>query len=256
MPSLLPDDLRFDADGVDDERLEPDYRAAFESYRKTPGPQTRGALLRSVKPVLDRAVSSYAPGWPGAMGHARAMALKAFDTYDPARGTMRTHLLTNLQHLRRVNSSVATPIPVPERLALDRVHLLSAEDELRDRLGREPGTLELADHTGLSLRRIAAIRRAAPPMNERGIVLDGTELQPASAIPGVDLADEMAISLVYGDLAGADQLIMDHTLGMHGRQQLSVSAIAAKLGVTPAAISQRKAKIQRQLDTLRGFAER
>jgi predicted transcriptional regulator len=41
---------------------------------------------------------------------------------------------------------------------------------------------------------------------------------------------------------------MEHSLGLNGKKKLSGRRIAAKLGLSPSAVSQRGARIQQQLD--------
>jgi len=55
-------------------------------------------------------------------------------------------------------------------------------------------------------------------------------------------------SFVYDSLGDVDKLIMEHSFGLNGKKQLSNQQIAAKLRVSPAAISIRKNKIQQELD--------
>jgi len=56
------------------------------------------------------------------------------------------------------------------------------------------------------------------------------------------------VQIVYDELPSLDQKIMELSLGLHGRKPLSNLEIAKKLGRSPGAISQRKAKIQELLD--------
>jgi hypothetical protein len=53
---------------------------------------------------------------------------------------------------------------------------------------------------------------------------------------------------VYQDLEPTDQQILEMTLGMNNRRKMSNLDIAKALNRTPAAITQRKMKIQKLLD--------
>jgi hypothetical protein len=55
---------------------------------------------------------------------------------------------------------------------------------------------------------------------------------------------------VYHDLDPIDQVILEHSLGLHGKQVLPNQDIARKLKLSPGAISQRKVRIQDQLNAL------
>lgn len=235
-------------------RLEGEYQSAFDAWKATPTPQSRGALLRSVDPVIDTALKSYGGASqtsPTLRGRARKLALQSFGSYDPTKGSLRTHLMGQLRGLQRPAAQETQIIRLPERVALDKQHLDETERELAFQLGRDPSDQQLADHTGLSLKRINYIRQAQP------VIAGGTALNedddennemPASQIPGVNPQAEGWEALVYYDLDDIDQFIFDRTLGRHGRESWSLQRIAQKLGITPSAASQRAAKIQKMLD--------
>jgi DNA-directed RNA polymerase specialized sigma subunit len=229
----------------------PEYTTAWQSWKKEDTPQTRTALLESVRPVLDDAVRAYGAGSQGSptlRTRAKLMALQAMQTYDPAKSPLRTHLMSHLRGLQRVGAREAAAISVPEQVALDWRRLHHAERNLEDNLGRAPSDQELADHTGFSLKRIKHVRK------NRGSIPTGVlAAQPSDApmppIRPVGQTDDDAwINIVYHDLSPRDQVILQHTLGWNGNSVLNTAELAAKLGVTPGLISQRRRTIQDLLD--------
>lgn len=249
MKSLLDPTLPFASEGASN-RLEPELQSAYQAWKENDAPDTRASLLKHVKPITDRALSMYgATGNPYATGQAKALALSAFRTYDPSRASLRTHLLSNLQRLQRVTAQSDQAIGIPERLALSRQHVAEATSRLRDDLGRDPDDLELAAHTGLSLQQLQKLRKLSTGTNT-GSMLDqeGDVFSPASTIPGQQPAADMWAQMVYYDLGSTDRQILAHSLGMHGHAPKSTNELASMLGVTPGAVSQRKAKIQALLD--------
>lgn len=247
--SIIDDTMPFG--GGSKKTLEPDYDEAYQGWKASDTPQTRGMLLRKVQPVLDTAVYTYAGknASPAVKSQARLMALDAFKTYDPAKGNMKNHLMATLRRLQRTAAQGQQIISIPERVALDRRHLREAEEALRDSIGRDPSDAEIADYTGLSLKRIGHVRQAASPVNS-GSILDeqGEVYAPPSSIPGANQNDEAWQDMVYYDLEPTNQAIMDYTLGLHGAPTLENREIANRLGITAGAVSQRKAKIQAMLD--------
>lgn len=236
--------------------METDYADSYNAWKQKPSKSTSGALLKAVNPIIDQAIHSYggaARGSPTLRSNARRMALTAMGTYDPQRGKLKTHLLSQLQRLRRTSAQEQQIIKVPEQIVLDRQHLAAAEQELAGALGRDPSDQEIADSTGLSRKRIGHIRKARPPLAEgtalsRPGVPESEQFLPASQIPGQDIgADEWA-EFVYADLGAKDQAIMDYALGQNGAPRLAPSKIAKRMGLSPGAISQRTAKIQAMLD--------
>lgn len=249
--SLIDPTFPFASGGTgNNQQLETDIADSFNAWKGDDSPTTRGALLKQVNPIIDSALHSYGGvAGPAIRGQAKMMALNAFKSYDPSRGTMRTHLLSQLQGLRRSAAQSQQIIGIPERVALDRGHLTATVNKLHDELGRDPSDMELAAHTGLSLKRIAYIRQAKPGTNT-GSILDeeGDVFSPASTIPGNTSNEDAWAEMVYYDLSDVDRKIMEHTLGLRNTPVLSTGELAANLGVTPGAISQRKARIQQLLD--------
>lgn len=236
-------------------KLEPEHRAHYAVWKKNPTPGTTGALLRAVTPILNEGVRAYGgQGGPITQGYARRIALQAFDSYDPTKATLRTHLMGHLQGLQRLTAQHAPGISVPERVAIDRQRLSAAENELSDRLGRLPSSQELSDHTRLSMKRIAHIRKYRPPLTEgqvaQGLLSEDDE--EGGHEPAVVQKDPVIAKLefLYHDLDPVDQAIVEHSFGLHGRQVMRPGRIAVALNMSPAAISRRSARIASMLDEL------
>ena len=232
-------------------RLETEFESPFTAWQAKPGPITSGALLTAVSPVIDSAIKTYGAGdkSPLLRGRARRLTLQAMKTYDPSRAKLRTHLMTQLQGLRRIQAEQNQLLDVPEQIKLDQGHLSEASRRLEDELGRDPSDMELADSVGLSLKRIAHIRRASGGITEGQLPVDpetGESFQPTATASPADSSGWQ--EMVYYSLAPKDQLVMEHLLDLHGKKLLNGKQLAAKLGVTQAAISQRAAKIQQMMD--------
>lgn len=236
--------------------LESEFEPQYTAWKTAPTPESTGTLLKTVDPVLTSALRSYVgPQYsPSMKSRAKSMALKAIGTYDPARAKLRTHLMFQLQGLRRQAAQEFNILHMPEQVGLDRYHMDQAANELRDQLGREPSTMELADFTKLSPRRLAYIRQYRPAMAQGSMqrsTEDGEDIwEPSVVSQG---SPKAWIELVYHDLHPVDQLIMEHTLGLHGRKVLQNQELAKKLRLSPGAVSQRKAKIQSKLDMRERF---
>ena len=120
-------------------------------------------------------------------------------------------------------------------------------------ISREPSTQEIADHTGISTRRLQKIKSFHQPLAEGSLTHEGDDSgdspgEVASHIPGAHRADDAWLSFVYDDLGPTDKLIMDMTLGRNGKRKSATQDIARKLNVSSGAVSQRAAKIQQMLD--------
>ncbi len=236
-----------------------DFAALHSQWLKNQTPTLNSQLLQKVQPTIDTALSSYVGPTPSSAMRTRAklMALSAMQNFDPARGNIKTHLLSQLQSLRRLSAQEQNIIAIPEQVGLDFQKLTEAENALRDKLSRDPNDDELADATGLSTRRIGKIRAFHKPIAEGSTVIETADDYAdsgavASKIPGQMSEQDAWMDFVYGDLDPINKLIMDMALGRNGRKKVSVQEIARKLNITPGAVSQRAAKIQKMLNN-RGF---
>lgn len=227
---------------------EPDYMTTFHEWKANPSPATRSSVLKAVDPIISGAIRNYGSS-PTLKGQAKLLTLKALDTYDPGKGNLKNHLVSHLSGLQRVAAKNDQIIGIPERIAIDQSAIRHAETELENELGRAPNDMEIADHTGISLKRLGHIRNAKPGINSSRFVDEkGDIFSPASTRPDDDPNDDIWQTMVYYDLNNTDKLIMEHSLGLRGKQVLENRELARILGITPGAVSQRRSRIQAMLD--------
>lgn len=235
-------------------RLEKQYQEPYDAWMSDPSPANTGALLRAVRPEITRGITAYVgrTNDPILAGRARKLALQAIKTYDPTKAQLGTHIINQLQGLKRVARQQTQVARIPERLSIENTRIERARVDLVEELGREPSAEELADATGLSVGRIAQVRSIHQPLAEgtishRSLTDEDAGNMPAVRVLGRDTGDPWA-ELVYSDLEPVGQKIMEWTLGLHGEPTLSNYEIANRLNISPGAVSQRKAVIQRLLD--------
>lgn len=230
------------------------FSQQHQTWLKNQTPETNVEILKAVQPTIDTALASYVGKTPSPTmrSRARLMALNALQTFDPNRGNVRTHLLSQMQGLRRLAAKEQNIISIPEQVGLDFQRLDQAENELRDQLNRDPSDDEIADFTGLSTKRIRKIRNFHQPIAEGMTAVstnaENTPTEIASSLPGDHSTTDAWLNFVYDDLGPVDKLIMDMTLGRNGKRQTPTQEIARRLNITPGAVSQRAAKIQAMLD--------
>lgn len=236
-------------------KLETEYQPLFQSWQQDPSKVNTGALVRSLDPVLNNAIRSYASdmlGSPTVKSRAKQIAIGALGSYDPAKGSLRSHMLVHLQRLRRVAASSRQIIRMPEQVMRDQMIAGQAQKELAANLDRDPSDQELADHTGLSFKRLAHIRLGLRPMAEGTMTGDDTGADggydPASSAITKDYTSDL--DFVYDDLDPTNQYIMERAFGMRGHTKIRPTDIAKQLKISPAAISQRMLGIQNKIDQL------
>lgn len=230
--------------------LEENLREPYLNWKKNPGPEANAQILNTLHPTIEGAIKTHVgQSNPLLYSRARLMALEGLKNYDPARGRLQSHLYNHLQGLKRVNRQQTTILKVPERVALDRYHLENAHQELTHALGREPTDEEIANHTGVSLKRIAKVRNYSPAVAEGTLqeAMLGEGPVGGVSLPGAP-SHPMHVDMVYDELDDYHKKVMEHALGLHGRRPLSNQSIARKMNRSPGAISQAKLRIQKMLD--------
>ena len=239
--------------------LEPEFAEPYMKWRTEQTPENNSAMLNAVQPILNKGVAAYAGPNPSPITQSRArlIALKALQTYDPGQARLSTHITNHLQGLRRITRQEQQILSVPERMSMDAGHITQASAELEDRLGREPTMHELADHTKLSTGRIQKIQGMQSPMAEgtmEAATMDPESgpMSPATRSPRQG-GTHPSVEMVYHDLDPTSQKILEYSLGLYNRPILQNKEIAARLRLSPGAISQRKAILQRKLDEAQDY---
>jgi DNA-directed RNA polymerase specialized sigma subunit len=217
--------------------------AAYENWKKDPTPERMGDFLEKAQPVISSALQSYGRGNQALESRARILTAKAVKTYDSTKGTkLKTYLMTQLQPLNRISRDYSAATRVPERVSVDLYSVNQGGQEYFNQYGREASDKELADMTGLSMRRIAHVRKfSKSEMGESAM----TDDEGAIMYPGTESPDPEKILLEYlhHDLDPVDQKILEWRSGLYGKKQISNNEIARRVNLSPGAVSQRAAKI-------------
>jgi len=215
----------------------------FDQWTAKPTPDNMAAVLRSLDSTINAEVQRYSGPKPILRGKARTLAVKAVKTYTPQQGAqLRSWVVTQLQPLARYSQQLR-PIKIPEDVVRRGAELHRLSGELADQLGREPTLIELADETGLSTKRIQKIRdQMMPVVSESGLAIRDPAAGPD--LPGTTESDAVgnAESMVLASLDARDRQIHAWKTG-RGGVELSNQEIARRLGISPAAVSQRSQAI-------------
>jgi len=217
----------------------------YEAWRLDPTPESLGRVVRSMDDTINYKLVSMGVGDnPQMRSQARLFAADAVQKFDPASGTkLRTWTQSQLQSMQRYRRENQGPVKVPDRAAIDAWAIERAHRELFDELdGVEPDVKQLADRSGLSPKRIAAVRKITRP------VAAGSQMYDE----GHSLPDFMgeALEYVYSESDLVDRKIIEHTTGYGGAEQLSKKDTALKLGISPAQVTRRSERIGRKLQEM------
>lgn len=222
----------------------------YTKWKAKPGSKTLTPLVTELNPLIDKAMRSYGLSKsPGLKTRAQLHVIKVLPGYDPKRAGLKTFVTGELQRLRRIGAQQEFAIPIPEQAAIDLKGVRRQEKELTYSLGRDPTPQELADVTRLSPRRIATIKRkyGAPVVSESMFRSQEGEVNTPGVTTGLN-PDNLWVDAVYDTLDPIDKKIVDWTLGRSGEPTLTKTQIAAKLGMSVSAITQRAARVARKLE--------
>ncbi len=207
--------------------------------------QASAEVLKELDPTIAKAISAYAGGDQSYKTQARILALEAAKTYDPAKGaSLSTHVYGNLRRLQRVAAQRGNLTKISENSALERSQIQRAIREWQADNGIEPTTEEIATVTGLSRRRIDAV------MNNKPVVPDSLIQTPEGeslvASPDQQKALDLYNHAIYDELDSTDKRIYEWCTGYGKGVKLPNTEIARRLNISPAAVSQRLAKISKK----------
>lgn len=212
-----------------------DLHDTYSKWKAEPTSTNYQELSTKLEPVVGSAMHSFAGDDPGLQVRARILTAQAVHSYDPGQGAaLHTHVYNNLQRLQRYRAERGRAVHIPEGVRGDQAAISRYVTEHTDAHGVEPSDIQISDKTGLSLRRIARSRTG-------GEVSESASEGEKGDLQGVRgrSAEEIWSDYVYHDLDERNRKIMEWTTGYNRQPVLKKNEIAAKLGISPAAVSQR-----------------
>lgn len=183
---------------------------------------------------------------PLAIGHARILSGKAVTSFNPESGaSFNTWLDRSLMPLTRFRRLRATAVKMPEKLQLESLKVTQARRDFEDTYDREPELDELAEHAGMSVKRMDKIARATRKMSGEA-AFEGN--LPDAA--GPDYLSE-ALEAVWDEADAVDRKILEMKAGFGGKHQpMAPKDVAIALNLSPVALSRRSARLGAKIDEL------
>lgn len=220
---------------------------AYLTWSANPTPENMKAVLDNLDPTINSEIQRFSGPKPLLRSRARALAVKAVRSYDPASGAkLRSWVVTQLQPLSRYTNSLK-PVYAPEDASRKAYVISQARERFVDETGRDPTDEELADAVGISVARLKKVQKMVPAVvNERQQEARDDDLVPDHAIYSTNPVRDAA-DAVYSGLDARDKKIFDLRTGSHGQASAQGQAIAKTLGVSPALVTQRGNDIARQI---------
>ncbi len=223
-----------------------DLQQHYAAWQARPSPEALAKVVDALKPTIGYALAGAgAADDPVVHGHARLYAAHAVESYVPGgAASLPTHVSWQLKQLSRTARKSRSPVNIPERAQLDAFQLSQAEKAFQDAHGREPDAVELADATGLPVKRIEKVRQFQKAIP--------TEAAVGDALPeaGPDY-DREALEYVHTAADHTNRRILELKTGYGGVTPMAPKDIALKLNLTPTQLSRRSLQLTQQINTIR-----
>lgn len=219
----------------------------WKSWRKDPTNQElQGQILGKLTPTVDSALKSYAGGDQTLKTRAMILTNEAVNSYDPSKGAaLTTHVQNHLQRLYRVSAERRQAVHIPENVRMDSLAVNRFVTDWKDKQGTEPSDLQIADSLKMSRRRVQkAMMQGTETAQSRMEGDKGDSLITATE----RTPEQMWADCVYHDLDEKNRKIFEWTTGYLGKPVVQKTEIATRLGISPAAVSQRINTIKKRLD--------
>lgn len=225
-----------------------DDHELWQTWKADPGKHTLEPLLKRFDPVIGQRVSMWkAPNVSESALRAnlQGLAVKAFETYDPSKAGLNTHVQNTLRRGLRFTHKTQNLAYIPEAKVEKIGPIQTAVDVLKEDLGRDPTPSEIASHVnqGLPSNKHITPRKVQEIQNQRfsDLFESGTEFDPV-AIPSS--REQEVLALLRPTLSIDQQSVFDHLYGLNGNARTtSTGDIARKLGKSPSQISRLKKSI-------------
>ena len=218
--------------------------ALYEAWKADPTPANLGSVVRSMDDTIGYKLSSMGVGNNPQMKHqARLFAADAVVKFDPTSGaSLKTWTQSQLQSMQRFKRENQGPIKIPDRAAVDAWSIERTRRELEDEMGFEPDVKQIADRSGISVKRMAAVAKITRP-----VAAQSQMYEEGSELP--DYLGE-ALEYVYDGSDRVDRKIIEMTTGYGGTPILNKKDIALRLGISASQVTRRADRIGAQLQEM------
>ena len=233
----------------------------LNGFLKDPSKETFMPLYTSYKPLIIRAAEKNMRGSTIPRAAHMALAAQSFldatRTFDPKRGAnFTTHMFnTVFEKGKRLNLKYQNIGYIPESRATKYQAYQTALHLLREELGREPSSIEIADESGISVAEIEKLRKEVT----RDLIAHEHLVNRGLGFAQSDKAMQVARDLMHS-LEPKHALVLEYIVGLNGKPSLvkksgksDIPAIAKATGLGLNDVRSARKTIKRKYQEYRAF---
>lgn len=223
--------------------------AMWEAWKHAPShekPRKLEPLLKAYEPTFNTKVREWKP--PAIPESAFRAVLtehfvKALNIYDPTKAALSTHIEQRLQKAKRhvIKHQNIGYIPEGQVQYIGKIN--KAVDHLTEEFGRPPTHDEIADHLGMTPKKVNTIMQNL----RRDVPNSKWESDPTVHEIG---REQEVLNLLQYNLSPEEKNVFEYLYGQNGKPVIgSTNALAAKLGKSPSQISRLRTAILNKYKT-------
>ena len=208
-------------------------------------PEQLEPLFQRFQPLINQAVSQWrAPTIPKSVFEAEVKEhmIKAFNTYDPSKAALSTHVTNSVMKAHRYNDRHQNMAYIPKGQTQFIGTIQKAQNELNEQLGRDPSRDEIADHLRMSPKRVGRIMTSM----RKDVSSSKFEFDPT---PRSVSRETEVLELIEPSLNDHEKRVFDHLYGRNGAPRItSTTDLARRLGKNPSQISRIRTSILKKVE--------
>lgn len=220
----------------------------WERWKNTGDNSALNSLVTSYQPVVNKTLSKYQTvatiPRSALEAQSKKLLIDGFKTYDPNKGTaLNTHIINYQKGLYRYVTQNKDFVRMPEHRARKVGLFINVNEQLKDKLDREPTSLELAEELSWDINEV---ERMSKEIVKDLIQNQGGEDGHLIAFKSFDDfgRQKEILEMLYYDLDPEEKLVYEYIYGVGGKPQLETTGeIASMMGVSESKIRVLKSKI-------------
>lgn len=217
----------------------------WDAWKQAPAhekPKHLEPLLQIYAPTFQKKVNEWSRGaraiQPSAFkAELHKQFINALETYNPTKAALSTHVETRLKKAQRFVTKHQNLAYIPEGQVAHIGRIMRAQSELGEQFGRDPTHDEIADHLGMTPKRVGTILHSMKKDIPASMLV-------TDQVTNISPREREVLDLLQFNLSQDEKQVFDLLYGRNGQPSIqSTNDIAKKLGKSAPQVSRLKTSI-------------